>query len=425
MDHMPVWTIDWRGFIRGMIQDPGKMELTGQMRRFQIVFRIRVLESGPLAVWSDDGCVIRREGRILHEDRTAHAASRQVIAVQRGDLLEIAHWQMSDGWIWGAGVLPPPVSAEDAAAVLAPYLDPVLARLAAPTGPAIKLMADGRNPYRTVVSVYSMILNGYAAAGLCLYGEHQWSPAVRACFETYLPFASIVPTGEVVARLEALAGTALAHEALRHWYVLKTCMAVLEPPDEFCAMDDDVFVLGSVDDALAAFRDHTYVFGQDFDLGTDYHRAWNDVMPREAPIATGMGNVGLAWQRQRHDRAEIARAMVENAPARAAPGPDGQPMPYWIWEQGLINMLYADGAVWPLPTERYPFLKMDGLPGGMLGYDYGRNPCGFAALHFAGGWPGRPTDLVTLALAPAILGKRPVPAETEAACGGAGGGAGR
>jgi hypothetical protein len=84
-------------------------------------------------------------------------------------------------------------------------------------------------------------------------------------------------------------------------------------------------------------------------------------------------------------------------------------MPIWVWEQGLINVLYADGPVWPLPTERYPVLKLDGLPGGMLGYDYARNPCGFAAVHFAGGWPARPTDLVTLALAPAILGGRPVP----------------
>ena len=67
-----------------------------------------------------------------------------------------------------------------------------------------------------------------------------------------------------------------------------------------------------------------------------------------------------------------------------------------------------------LPRQRYPYIHTDGLPGGMLGYDYAANPCRFAAVHFAGGTFGRPTDLVSLALAPAILRRCALPGHPAA-----------
>jgi hypothetical protein len=45
---------------------------------------------------------------------------------------------------------------------------------------------------------------------------------------------------------------------------------------------------------------------------------------------------------------------------------------------------------------------LDGLPGGILGYDYRNNPCGFRAIHF-GGLPEKPSDAVALVLADDIL----------------------
>jgi hypothetical protein len=84
--------------------------------------------------------------------------------------------------------------------------------------------------------------------------------------------------------------------------------------------------------------------------------------------------------------------MLESTQINIGTEDPGLNMPIWVWEQGLINVLYTNGPVWPLPSERYPAPKLDGLPGGMHGYGYGRNPCGFAAVHFAGAWPrGRRT----------------------------------
>ena len=37
-------------------------------------------------------------------------------------------------------------------------------------------------------------------------------------------------------------------------------------------------------------------------------------------------------------------------------------------------MLYADRPHLMLPRQRYPYIHTDGLPGGMLGYDYATIP---------------------------------------------------
>ena len=362
-EHMPVWTIDWQAFFLDMLQMWRFWHDSGQMRGFQITFRLVSKGSGQLAIWSDDGCIIRKGSSVVVEDRESHRGTRHVLDVAEGDILDVALWQRNGSWWWGAGFLPPAVSAQDAVAILEPSLPYVLSRLKRPEGPAIKMMTDGENPYRTVVAVYSMILNGYAPDRLLLYGDYQWSAGARACFEALLPFATVVPADAVCQRLETLGGAQLVDSALRYWYVMKTCMMVLEAPEEFCAFDDDVLVLDKVDDALRAFRTHDYVFTTDDEFGNAYHRLWHNVFPRSLPIGTGASNVGLSWQRQVHDRTVIAGAMVDVSPDRARAAGEFSDREVWIWEQGLINMLYADRPFWALSSQRYPFIHIDGLPG--------------------------------------------------------------
>ncbi len=83
--------------------------------------------------------------------------------------------------------------------------------------------------------------------------------------------------------------------------------------------------------------------------------------------------------------------------------PPSQP---WIWEQGLIALAYAREEIFELSGQRYFYPIFDGLPGGMLGYDYANNPCSFASIHF-GGLAEKPSDGVTLTLLPQILGRQP------------------
>ncbi len=74
------------------------------------------------------------------------------------------------------------------------------------------------------------------------------------------------------------------------------------------------------------------------------------------------------------------------------------------WEQGLIALAYANKHILELPSQRYPFAIFQGLPGGITGYDYKLNPCGFKAIHF-GGLFEKPSDGVALQLASQVLGR--------------------
>lgn len=47
---------------------------------------------------------------------------------------------------------------------------------------------------RTIICIYSMILNGYRPPEVWLYGEHQWTPEARRSFAEWLPFARVAPT---------------------------------------------------------------------------------------------------------------------------------------------------------------------------------------------------------------------------------------
>ena len=315
MEHMPVWTIAGRPFVTcsshgGFGKMPGRCE-GFRSPSGSSCEALATLRSGQRMAASSVGrcCPDRRSCRpwigppCRGRDGGRHARHRPVPVDRQ--------------LVVGAGFVPPTVSAEDALDMLTPFLNPITTRLQSAAGPAIKMFTDGQHPYRAVVAAYSMIVNGYAPSSLLLYGDYQWSAGARACFEQLLPFATIVPTVDVCDRLERLGGADLATLALRYWYVMKACVMVLEEPDEFCAMDDDVFVLDDVGDAVQAFRTHDYVFPPEDDFADEYHRLWSRVIPRPWPIGTGRANIGVSWQRQRHDRKSVAEAIVEVSPDRA------------------------------------------------------------------------------------------------------------
>lgn len=386
----PVWTIDWCGLFGSSFRHVAASE----MRRFHVVFRIRAAETGQLVFWDDDGSIIRLGGQVVHEDRSAHAFAASAIDVQAGDVLEVAQWQNTGEWLWGART--PAVPAASAEAVYAPLVDVVSERVAGGDGPPLKFYTDGRNPLRAIVALYSLVLNGYAPSSVLLYGEYQWSPASAALLRAAFPFAEEVPTERVLAATLALGGPGLATMARRYWYVMKACVAMLDGPDEFCLIDDDLFVLGPVDDALEAFRTHDLVYTPDTDHTAEYHRTWGGAVREVAPSAAGNFNAGLYWCRRVEERRRLGALMARVRSAGCHP---------WVWEQGFIATAYTRRPVYALPSQRYLFPLFDGLPGGPLGYDYGGNPCDLASVHY-GGIPDKPTDDAMRYVGPELLARR-------------------
>ena len=106
--------------------------------------------------------------------------------------------------------------------------------------------------------------------------------------------------------------------------------------------------------ALAAFRNHDSAFAQDFDRRKDYHRDWNGVVPRQAPLSTGSGNVTLSCQQQHHDLVTITHAMLKSTQINFRTEGPSLNMRIWVWEQGLINVLHANGPVWATPERALP-----------------------------------------------------------------------
>src|SRR5207247_10181024 len=97
-----------------------------------------------------------------------------------------------------------------------------------------------------------------------------------------------------------------------------------------------------------------------------------------------------------HDPAEVGELLL--APAHTY-------TPSWLWEQGFMALEYSRDTSCALSGQRYFYPFFDGLPGGITGYDYGRNPCGFASVHF-GGLMEKPSDSTSRMLAAQILGRR-------------------
>ena len=171
-------------------------------------------------------------------------------------------------------------------------------------------------------------------------------------------------------------------------------------------MDDDVVILDGLDDALDAFTHNDIVFTPDQDLGGAYTSTWAHRRdPNQPwPLPTARFNAGLYWLRPVHDRRQLAAQMLV-----ARPRPENAVG----WEQGFIALAYARQRVLQLPNQRYLFPIFDGLPGGLLGYDYFGNPCGFASVHF-GGLAEKPSDGAALELLEPILGRCPDSAAASA-----------
>jgi hypothetical protein len=389
----PCWTIDWCAFFRAGVGLPNAA-MTAEMRRFHVILRVRMMADGELCFYDDDGSIVRRNGVVVHEDRTAHGPRSSTLRVRAGEELEIAQWQYNGSWIWGARITSDerPAGALD---VLRPYRDLVAKRLGDPQGPPLKMYTNGAHAARVVVAVYSLVLRGYVPSAIHLFGSEQWSPATRALFAELLPFAEVVDPARLLEGIAAAGGARLADWARRYWYVMKTAVALLHAPDEFCLLDDDVFVLGSHRDALEHFAQADLVYMPDFDHTRDYLSAWKSVNAGPPPLRTSRFNAGLYWMRNRHDRRQLAQRALGLSPTGCHP---------WMWEQGFIACLFAGGPVHELPSHRYFYPIVDGMPGGILGYDYAANPCGFASVHF-GGLDNKPNDAATLALAGDILSR--------------------
>lgn len=389
------WTIDWREFFKAGLR-PYDPSLSGEMRGFHLVFHLQMKESGRLVFWADDGCVIRLNGQVVHHDRGAHTPTRGEVEVSASDCMQVAQWQRTGEWLWGARVL----ESERATAlsptdVLRSYLSAVRERLDRPNGPPLKMYTHGETPVRTVVALYSMILNGYTPSKVLLFGEHQWAQQARELFAATLPFAELVSTKQVVQHVQAVGGPQMAEMVREHWFVMKAFITLLYPPEECCMMDDDVFILDRLDDALEAFRHCDLVFQPDFDWGGTYLETWGWIDEQLRSLPTGTFNAGLFWIRSFGDPHRITDCALRSRPSTTA---------LWVWEQGFIATLYARRNTHRLPTQRYLYPLWDGLPGGILGYEYAANPCGFASIHF-GALLEKPSDKVALQLAPAILGR--------------------
>jgi len=389
------WMLDWCDFFTADLKFHSPRSC-GEMRGFHLTFEIRVYQSGLLVFWDDDGSIVRRAGQVIHCDRSAHAWKRSQIEVTAGDLLQIAHWQLDGEWAWG-GRLQPNESdhGEARLQLMLAYLPSVQQRLSRGTTPPLKLFVEGSQPFRTVLSIYSLILNGYSPSQVVLYGEHQWDDSVRALFFRLLPFAEIVATAEVFRHLQSLAGMPLVVLAKSHPLALKACLTALCPPQEFCFMDDDLFVLDSVDSALQAFRESDLVFASDADYEADYLALWGSALGRTAPLPTKCINTGFFCLRNSVDARIAAQNLLRVPLERSAP---------WLWEQGFMASQFAAGKTTQLPSQEYFYPYCDGMPVGMLGYDYANNPCGFVTVHF-GGLAQKPGDQAALALAPSILGR--------------------
>ncbi len=324
-DHI-CWTIDWCSFFEGRLKYWGQYQNRGEMRGFHVVFQILIKRNGRLIFWDDDGSIIRRTGEVIHADRTTHPPQRSEIEVQVGDRLEIAQWQNYGGWSWSACLQSANTRYVSPPDLFLSYVEIVQQRLRQPDGPALKMYFHGGSPMRTVLALYSMILNGYRPSGVFVFGEYQWSEQSRELFARLLPFAQIVPTSDVLRRIRSVGGPRLAELARHHWSIMKTCISVLYPPEEYCFMDDDVIILDPVEDALVMFRDHNLVFAPDADYSEDYLATWGTPYDGHGSLRTGRINTGLYWLRNSRDPRQLATTMLRASPPHE---------PTWQWDQGF------------------------------------------------------------------------------------------
>src|SRR5215218_10875839 len=213
-----------------------------------------------------------------------------------------------------------------------------------------------------------MILNGYAPSKVILFGEHQWNQPSRELFASAFPFAEFVSTQRLMQDVGDLGGSQLIEIAQQYWWVFKSLMQLFWPPQECCMMDDDVFILDRVDDALEAFERCDLVYSPDmYNWGKEYLKIWGPLIDGglETPPTTGLVNTGLFWIRQFTEPRKIADYILNSEPGATN---------FMIYDQGFVATLYARRNAYQLSTQRYFFPLCEGLPGGLPGYDYAGNP---------------------------------------------------
>lgn len=377
------WTIDWGELFRGGVR------FRGTMHGFGVVFRIRVSADGQFAFVSDGYCEIRRGELLLFRGPASAEAS---LDARVGEILDIAVAHGNSDWTWGARVAD---SAKAGPELVSVYLPRVLARLRLPDGPPLKVFTDARDPMRTVISIYSMILNGYSPSQILLYGGYQWKPFVKTLLAQFLPFAVPIPLSGIHDQVARAASSSLVDVAKDHWYVMKTCVSLLCEPSEFCMMDDDLFVLESVSGAQALSRVREFVFVPENDNADLYRSIWGEEFEGRSMPNTARVNTALFWLNMRKDRTEVAARMVRGL---------NKLEHKWAWEQGFYAHLFAGDDVQELPPASWWYPFFGGLPGGMMGYDYANNPCRFTMVHF-GGDVDKPSDGEALQLMHQILGR--------------------
>jgi hypothetical protein len=374
--------MDWGELFRG------GPKFLGTMPGFCVAFQVRANAGGRLCFISAGRCTIRRGTEYAFDGVPDPEGGIEVIA---GEIVCIQVSHGPSGWTWGARIDATSNPGQD---LLKIHLPRVRERLEKPTGPPLKLFTDARNPIRTVISVYSMILNGYSPSAMMLFGDYQWKPFARSLLQQFFPFATVVSLAEIRDQVARVGSPDLVDAGMSHWYLMKSCVSLLCGPAEFCMMDDDLFILESLAGPQALSGTHDLVFVPEVDNEKLYGSIWGDEFPQTPLTRTARINTALYWLRMRKDRRRTADAMVRGL---------GKLDQKWAWEQGFYAHLFAADAVHELPGEAFWYPYFRGLPGGMMGYDYANNPCGFSMVHFGGDVP-KPVDSEALQLMPQILG---------------------
>jgi len=392
------WMLNWSDIFQCELKAWAPVT-SGEMRGFYVIFSLQMKKDGILIFRDTDGCIIRHRANTKYHHPSSPQPSWFECVVKTGDYLDIAQRHLQGEWIWGAYLAhaDKSVAAEplDPARALTIYLERIQDRLCHPNGPPLKMYTNGHTPIRSVVALYSMILNGYIPSAVYLFGEHQWSKREREILMTLLPFASIIPTDQIHSRLHSLGGSSLVEMAQHYWFVMKMCVSLLYPPDECCMMDDDVFILDPLDDALRAFQTNDLVYAPDLDCSRGYVATWGMIYESTQPLRTANFNAGLFWMRNTKDQYWLATQALQAPPTPNYP---------FYWEQGFIAVIFANDNTFELPCQQYFSPVIDGLPLGVLGYDYAHNPCGFACIHF-NGFLKKPSNSTVLYLAPQILNR--------------------
>lgn len=386
--------LDWTDIFR--IDMPMLCDLAvAEMRGFYVVFRLRVRATGHLAFFDTDGCIIRRNGKIVHEDRERHPVRPHEMNVWVGDRLEIAHWQSGGSWIWGARWFGRSFTLDESLQDVEQYRFSVEEALTRAEGPVLKVFTSGVAPVRCALSIYSLVLNGYRPAGIKVFGDYQWNARSTCILQKLLPFAEIVSLSRVERTLDAL-NPGLMPLARRNWGAMKICIGLFFPPREYCFLDDDIFVVGRMDDAFQLWDRHDFVHAPDNMTTFRYSPVRYPKRPGSPEPAPRNLSTGI-YLLKNHADLEAQSERLVNTPR------DGHPS--WFWEQGFFSWEFAYGSAVVLPSQRYFVPGFDGLPGGFYGYDWERNPCEFVCVHFGGPAP-KPGDREAGSVFHDILGRR-------------------